>query len=119
MRFALIPVLTIVLLTLSSKMMADNVPPFSGAFAQQLSHQLLAANSASESSRDFVTKRRAPAVSRKQVASLVRKQYANHRILNIVLIESKGPPVYKVKTLSSDGVVKYVYVDAVGGDVFD
>ena len=49
----------------------------------------------------------------------MRRQYANHRILNIVLIESKGPPVYKVKTLSGDGVVKHVYVDAVGGDVFD
>ena len=58
-------------------------------------------------------------VSNKEATSSVKQQYKNSKILSINLIQSKGPPVYKVKTLSSDGVVKYVFVDGTTGDVFE
>ena len=58
-------------------------------------------------------------VSNKEATSSVKQRYQNSKILSINLIQSKGPPVYKVKTLSSDGVVKYVFVDGTTGDVFE
>jgi hypothetical protein len=60
-----------------------------------------------------------PRIKNRQAASLVKKRYVNARILSISLIESKGPPVYRVKTLSDDGIVKYVFVDGQSGDVFE
>jgi uncharacterized membrane protein YkoI len=37
----------------------------------------------------------------------------------VSLIDSKGPVVYRVKTLSPKGVVKTVFVDGNSGNVFD
>lgn len=54
-----------------------------------------------------------------QATALVRKRYPNSKVLSVRLIESKGPPVYRVKTLSSEGVVKHVFVDGNSGDVFE
>ena len=67
----------------------------------------------------FVASSRTPVIKQNKVASLVRKQHGNSRILNIVLTERAGLPVYKVKTLSNDGVLKHVYVDGRSGEVFD
>ena len=58
-------------------------------------------------------------VSSKEATVSVKQRYGNSKILSINLIESKGPPVYRLKTLSSDGVVKYVFVDGTTGDVFE
>ena len=58
-------------------------------------------------------------VSNKEATSSVKQEYKDSKILSINLMKSKGPPVYKVKTLSSDGVVKYVFVDGTTGDVFE
>lgn len=58
-------------------------------------------------------------VSNKEATASVKQRYRNSKILSINLIHSKGPPVYRVKTLSSDGVVKYVFVDGTTGDVFE
>lgn len=58
-------------------------------------------------------------ISNKEAAARVRQNYRDHKILSVNLIESKGPPVYRVKTLSEDGVVKYVFVDGTSGDVFE
>lgn len=58
-------------------------------------------------------------ISNKEAAARVRQSYRDHKILSVNLIESKGPPVYRVKTLSEDGVVKYVFVDGTSGDVFE
>ena len=58
-------------------------------------------------------------VSSKEATVSVKQRYGDSKILSINLIESKGPPVYRLKTLSSDGVVKYVFVDGTTGDVFE
>jgi len=58
-------------------------------------------------------------VSNKQATASVKQRYSGSKILSINLIKSNGPPVYRVKTLSSDGVVKYVFVDGTTGDVFE
>lgn len=55
----------------------------------------------------------------RQAASQVKKRYAGHKILSINLMQSPGPVTYRVKTLSRDGVVKYVYVDGNSGAVFE
>lgn len=62
---------------------------------------------------------RAPKVDSQQAAARVRSVYASHKILSVKLIEAKGPPVYRVKTLSEAGVVQYVFVDGTSGDVFE
>lgn len=54
-----------------------------------------------------------------QAATLVKQRYQGSKILSINMIDSKGPPVYRVKTLSSTGVVKYVFVDGITGAVFE
>lgn len=58
-------------------------------------------------------------IGTKQAASRVKQKYQSSKILSINLIRSKGPAVYRVKTLSASGVVKYVYVDGTTGDVFE
>ncbi len=58
-------------------------------------------------------------ISSKQAASRVKQRYQDSKILSINLIQSKGPAVYRVKTLSASGVVKYVFVDGTTGDVFE
>lgn len=60
-----------------------------------------------------------PRVTSQQAASRVKRTYGDHKILSIRLIDAKGPPVYRVKTLSDAGVVKYVFVDGISGDVFE
>jgi len=63
---------------------------------------------------------RSPKIDSQQAAVSVRQAYANNKILSVRLIDSpKGPPVYRVKTLSPDGVVKYVFVDGTSGDIFE
>lgn len=62
----------------------------------------------------------APRVGNQQAAAQVRHAYANYKILSLQLMDNaKGSPIYRVKALSPDGVVKYIYVDAVSGDVFE
>jgi hypothetical protein len=63
--------------------------------------------------------RQEPKVDTQQAAARVRRAYADHKILSVQLIDARGPPVYRVKTLSGDGVVKNVFVDGVSGQVFE
>ena len=58
-------------------------------------------------------------INNQRAALLVRNRFSDRRILGLRLIKSKGPPIYKVKTLSDSGVVKYVFVDAGNGEVFE
>ncbi|MBD3646362.1 MAG: PepSY domain-containing protein, partial [Pseudomonadales bacterium] len=60
-----------------------------------------------------------PRIDRQRAASMVKQHYATDKILSVDLIESKGPPVYRVKILSPDGVVKIVFVDGRSGDLFE
>lgn len=61
-----------------------------------------------------------PRVGNEQAAARVKRAYAKSKILSLQLLQSdKGPPLYRVKTLSPKGVVKYVYVNAINGDVFE
>lgn len=63
---------------------------------------------------------RPPKVGSSQAVEQVKRAYSDSKILSMQLMESgKGPPVYRVKTLTSEGVVKYIYVDAMSGDVFE
>ena len=39
------------------------------------------------------------------------------RVLSVQLIESRGPPVYRVKILTEDGRVRTVHVDGQSGEV--
>ena len=60
-----------------------------------------------------------PRISNSRAASLVKKSYGNARILGVSLLERGDSPVYKVRTLSQDGVVKSVFVDGSTGEVFE
>ena len=101
----------IVMLTLSLQAMAES---------RNVLHGLPVVEDRKSSPLDkFVASSRSPVIKQNKVASLVRKQHGNSRILNIVLTERAGLPVYKVKTLSNDGVLKHVYVDGRSGEVFD
>lgn len=62
---------------------------------------------------------RAPRIDARGAAARVRKAYQDHRVLAINLIDGQGPPVYRVKTLSDKGVVRFVYVDGNNGEVFE
>lgn len=57
-------------------------------------------------------------IDAKQAAATVKRKLGG-KVLSVKLIESKGPPVYRVKTLSKSGVVKVVFVDGQSGKVFD
>lgn len=57
-------------------------------------------------------------INAKQAAATVKKKLGG-KVLSVKLIESKGPPVYRVKTLSKSGVVKVVFVDGQSGKVFN
>ena len=58
-------------------------------------------------------------ISSRRAASLVKQRYGDARVLGVQLLEKGGSPVYRVKTLSTDGVVKSVFVDGNSGDVFE
>jgi len=58
-------------------------------------------------------------ISKQQAASLAKSAYPGNKILSVKLIGGSGPPVYRVKMLSTSGVVKYVFVDANSGSVFE
>jgi uncharacterized membrane protein YkoI len=58
-------------------------------------------------------------ISNKRAASLVKERYTASRILGVSLLDDKGPPVYRVRTLSTNGVVKSVFVDGNSGEVFE
>ncbi len=60
-----------------------------------------------------------PRIDTRQAAALVKNRYREGKILSVNLIQSKGPPVYRVKILAPGGVVKYVFVDGRSGDVFE
>jgi uncharacterized membrane protein YkoI len=60
-----------------------------------------------------------PVIGSRQAAGLVQRRYSDSKILSVNLIESKGPPVYRVKILLPGGVVRYVYVDGRSGEVFE
>lgn len=59
----------------------------------------------------------APRIGSQQAAALVKRRYGDGKILSVNLIENRESPVYRVKVLSAGGVVKYVYVDGVSGEV--
>lgn len=58
-------------------------------------------------------------ISNQHAAGNVRQEFPGSKILSIKMIGSNGPPVYKIKTLSGNGVVKFVYVDGTSGEVFE
>ena len=57
-------------------------------------------------------------INAKQAAATVKRKLGA-KVLSVKLIESKGPAVYRVKTLSKSGVVKVVFVDGQSGKVFN
>ncbi|MBO6656370.1 MAG: PepSY domain-containing protein [Pseudomonadales bacterium] len=60
-----------------------------------------------------------PGISNKKAAGLVMEHYAGSRVLGVSLLDDQGPPVYKVRTLSPNGVVRSVFVDGNSGEVFE
>lgn len=61
-----------------------------------------------------------PRIGDREAAARVRHAYPHYKILSLRLTESaNGPPTYRVKTLSPGGVVKFVYVDAMTGKLFE
>lgn len=58
-------------------------------------------------------------ISSRRAASLVKQRYGDTRVLGVSLLEKGGSPVYRVKTLSNEGVVKSVFVDGNSGEVFE
>lgn len=60
-----------------------------------------------------------PRIGGQQAAALVKRRYREGKILAVNLIDRNGSPVYRVKVLSTEGVVKYVFVDGTRGRVFE
>ena len=58
-------------------------------------------------------------ISNQHAAGNVRQEFPGSKILSVKMMGSNGPPVYKIKTLSGNGVVKFVYVDGTSGEVFE
>jgi len=54
----------------------------------------------------------------REAASQAKQRYPESKILSINPV-SNSDRQYRVKLLSNDGVVKYVFVDATNGEVFD
>ena len=86
--------------------------------ATAMPHDLAAIRLAAQGSEGFMPNQQAR-IGSKEAASLVKNRYQGSKILSINMIDSKGPSVYRVKTLSSAGVVKYVFVDGITGAVFE
>ena len=89
---------TICLLLLSASLLVAVLP--SPASGQSLTPALMASASVSESSA---------------VAAALRA--VKGRVLSVQLIESRGPPVYRVKILTENGRVRTVHVDGHTGEV--
>ena len=79
---------------------------------------LLAANE-DDSKSEFAQSHDKPRIGNRQAAVRVEKIYPGTRILSVKLIRGDGPAVYKVKMISSDGVVRSVFVDGSNGEVFE
>lgn len=47
------------------------------------------------------------------------ERYDGSRVLGVSLMDQQGAPIYKVRTLSSRGVVRSVFVDGNSGEVFE
>lgn len=56
-------------------------------------------------------------ISNRKAASLVKQKYSSSRVLGVDLMDKGGAPIYRVKTLSPDGVVKTVYLDGETGEI--
>jgi|GEM_PF-540331 len=54
----------------------------------------------------------------KEAASRAKQRFPQSKILSVQPMQSQGNQ-YRVKLLSDGGVVKYVFVDANSGEVFD
>jgi uncharacterized membrane protein YkoI len=82
-------------------------------------HKIYAAAANPEPAKPFIQKQQRSGISNRQVAAMVKRSYSDSRILSIELKQRKGTRIYKVKTLSESGVMKYVFVDAGTGDIFE
>jgi len=60
-----------------------------------------------------------PRVSNQQAAGKIKRNYPDSKILSVKLIKGNGPPVYRIKILSDNGVVKLVFVDGMNAEVFE
>jgi len=58
-------------------------------------------------------------IGNQQAAARIKRHYPGSKILSFKLIDSNGPPVYRFKTLSDEGVVKLVFVDGITGEIFE
>ena len=60
-----------------------------------------------------------PKLNKQKAASRAKRAYPDSKILSVKLIGGSGPAVYRLKMISSNGVVKYVFVDGNTGSVFE
>lgn len=58
------------------------------------------------------------AMDRRQVAALAMQQCPGCKILSVTATPGEGAQVYKVKTLSSAGVVRYIFIRGASGPAF-
>ena len=58
---------------------------------------------------------RGPAIDNQSAARRVKERFQDRRILGIKLIQRRNKTLYQVKTLSAEGVVAFVNVDAESG----
>ena len=58
---------------------------------------------------------RGPAIDNQSAARRVKERFQDRRILGIKLIQRRNKTLYRVKTLSDEGVVAFVNVDAESG----
>lgn len=103
--------LVVVLLCIMSTALAR--PPFA---APGKSHAAAPGNTAGPPPMKGI--RQNPGMGSQQVAELVKRQCIDCKILSVRMAPGHGSQVYKVKTLSSEGIVKYVFVDGENGSVF-
>lgn len=114
MRFFL---MVLVMVLVSSGVMSTAVAQPSFRVPGQ-SHAPAAASGKSSSPPNMRSIRSSPSMGSQQVAALVKRECNGCRILSVRMAPGQGPQVYKVKTLSSQGVIKYVFVDGDSGSVF-
>lgn len=55
----------------------------------------------------------------REAISNVKRKFPGSKVLSVDPAERQGRSVHRVKTLSEDGVVKYIYVDDATGDVIE
>lgn len=114
MRIGLYPIVLICLLASCLLGSADSYASRSAIFLAASEHRQSQASPSINKQQP-----RKLQISKQQAASKAKRNYPGSKILSVKIIGESGPAVYRLKMLSPEGVVKYVFVDGKNGSVFE